>query len=135
MKTVFLASDHAGYELKSALNAFLTEHGYKVEDLGPLNYDANDDYPDTIGPLARAMADNHAAFGIAIGGSGQGEAIVCNRTEGVRAIVYYGGKTEILTLSRQHNNANVLSLGARFLTQEEAKEAALLWLQTDYTIE
>jgi ribose 5-phosphate isomerase B len=133
MKKIFLASDHAGYELKSALGAFLGERGYIIEDLGPLSYEPLDDYPDTIGPLARAIADDKAAFGIAIGASGQGEAMVCNRTASVRAAVYYGNNKEVLTLSRQHNNANVLSLGAKFLTQEEAKDAVLLWLETDFS--
>lgn len=135
MKKVFLASDHAGYELKSALNAFLTEHGYVLEDLGPSNYEPLDDYPDTIGPLARAIAGDKAAFGIAIGASGQGEAMVCNRTPGVRAAVYYGGNKEIVKLSREHNDANVLSLGTKFLSQEEAKEAVLLWLETPFSNE
>lgn len=135
MKKVYVASDHAGYELKEALGAFLTERGYQVQDLGPFGFDPVDDYPDTIGPLARAIADEKGAFGIAIGGSGQGEAMVCNRTPGVRAAVYYGGNKEILKLSREHNDANVLSLGARFISQEEAKEAVLLWLATDFTNE
>lgn len=132
MKKVYLASDHAGYELKSALQAYLNERGYQTEDLGPFDYEPLDDYPDTIGPLARAIAEDASAFGIAIGGSGQGEAMVCNRTSGVRAAVYYGGNKDIITLSRQHNNANVLSLGAKFLSQEEAKEAVLLWLETAF---
>ncbi len=135
MKKVFLASDHAGYELKEALAVFLGEHGYQVEDLGPAGFDANDDYPDTIAPLARAIADDKNAMGIAIGGSGQGEAVVCNRVPGVRAAVYYGGNKDIVKLSREHNDANVLSLGARFISQEEAKDAVQLWLTTDFTNE
>jgi ribose 5-phosphate isomerase B len=135
MKKVFIASDHAGYELKEALSVFLTERGYQVNDLGPSSFDPLDDYPDTIGPLARAIAGDKTAFGIAIGASGQGEAMVCNRTSGVRAAVYYGGNKEIITLSRQHNDANVLSLGAKFLSQEEAKDVGLLWLQTDASLE
>jgi ribose 5-phosphate isomerase B len=135
MKKVYIASDHAGFELKSALGAFLGERGYIVEDLGPHNYELADDYPDTIGPLARAIADDKTAFGIAIGYSGQGEAMVCNRTNGVRAAVYYGGNKDIITLSREHNDANVLSLGAKFLSQDEAKEAVLLWLETPFSNE
>lgn len=135
MKKVFLASDHAGYELKEALGIFLNERGYVVEDLGPSSFDPADDYPDTIGPLARAIADDKTAFGIAIGASGQGEAMVCNRTAGVRAAVYYEGNKEIIKLSREDNDANVLSLGAKFLTQEEAKEAVLLWLETPFSNE
>ncbi|HEV8666655.1 MAG TPA: RpiB/LacA/LacB family sugar-phosphate isomerase [Candidatus Paceibacterota bacterium] len=135
MKKVFLASDHAGFELKSALAVFLGERGYVVEDLGPHNYELADDYPDTIAPLARAVADDKESFGIAIGYSGQGEAMVCNRVNGVRAAVYYGVNKEILTLSRQHNDANVLSLGAHFLSQDEAKEAVLLWIETPFSNE
>lgn len=119
--------------MKSALSAYLSERGYIVEDLGPANYEPLDDYPDTIGPLARAVAGDKTAFGIAIGASGQGEAMVCNRMNGVRAAVYYGGNTDILKLSREHNNANVLSLGARFVSQEEAKDATLAWLETDFS--
>lgn len=135
MKKVYLASDHAGFELKSALNAFLTERGYTVQDLGPSEYNEVDDYPDTIAPLAHALKDDAGSFGVVIGGSGQGEAIVCNRIAGVRAAVYYGGNLDIVKLSREHNDANVLSLGARFLSQDEAKEAVHLWLTTDFSNE
>jgi ribose 5-phosphate isomerase B len=130
---VFIASDHAGFELKEALIPFLTEHGYDVQDLGPATFDKNDDYPLTIGPLARAVADDAAACGIVIGMSGQGEAMEANRYKGVRAAVFYGGTQDILKLSRQHNHANVLSLGAKFVSQQEAKEVVLLWLQTEFS--
>ena len=135
MKKIYLASDHAGYELKEALGVYLTERGFEVQDLGPSSFDPNDDYPDTIGPLARAVADDKDAMGIAIGGSGQGEAMVCNRVPGVRAAVYYGGSSDIIKLSREHNDANVLSLGARFITQEEAKQAVQLWLDIKFSSE
>lgn len=133
MKKVYLASDHAGFELKEALAAHLSERGFMPEDLGPFTHEPEDDYPDTIAPLARKVASEPGSFGIAIGGSGQGEAMVCNRFKGVRAAVYYGGKAEILPLSREHNDANVLSLGARFLSAEEAKEAALSWLNGSFS--
>lgn len=133
MSKVFLASDHAGFELKEALLPFLRERGYEVEDLGPATFEKEDDYPDTIGMLARAVADDKKSFGIAIGASGQGEAMAANRTPGVRAAVFYGGDTELLKLSRQHNDANILSLGARFISQEAAKSAVLLWLQTEFS--
>jgi ribose 5-phosphate isomerase B len=135
MKKVFLASDHAGFELKEALIPFLTERGYEIDDLGPHTFDKNDDYPLTIGPLARAVADNKEALGIAIGLSGQGEAMEANRSAGVRAAEYYGGTMEVIKLAREHNNANVLSLGAKFISQQEAKDAVLLWLQTDFSNE
>ena len=132
-KKIYLASDHAGFELKEALVAFLTERNFQVEDLGPHTYEKADDYPDTIAPLARAVAGEKGALGIALGMSGQGEAMVANRYKGVRAAVYYGGPQEILTLSRQHNDANVLSLGAKFLSQEAAKDAVILWVMTDFS--
>lgn len=132
---IYIASDHAGFARKQSLTAFLREQGKDVEDLGPSIYIEGDDYPDTIAPLAQYVAQNKGSFGIAIGGSGQGEAIVCNRVPGVRAAVYYGGPYEILTLSREHNNANVLSLGARFLSDAEAQKAVILWLDTAFSSE
>ncbi len=132
---IFLASDHAGYELKEALLVFLVERGYELEDCGPMAYEPTDDYPDYILPMAAKVAQNKGTFGIAIGGSGQGEAIVCNRIKGARAAVYYGKAPEMLKLSREHNDANILSLGARFLTQDEAKEAVLTWLATPFSAE
>ena len=144
MKKVFLASDHVGFELKEALVSFLSEHGYEVQDLGPAIYEQDDDYPDTIGLLVRAIEDDKTAFGIAIGASGQGEAMVANRALGVRASVYYGPapKTQtdisgkslgILESPRAHEDSNVLCLGARFLSQEDAKEAVIRWLETPFT--
>lgn len=132
---VFLASDHAGYELKEALSPFLAERGFEVQDLGPLEYKPDDDYPDYLLMLGRYVADAKGSMGIGIGGSGQGEAIAVNRVKGARAAVYYGGPEEIVKLSREHNDANVLSLGARFLTQEQAKNAVILWLNTPFSQE
>lgn len=130
---IFLASDHAGFELKEALIPYLKERGYEFEDLGPFTNDPGDDYPDTVLPVALRLTEHKDALGIVIGGSGQGEAMACNRIHGVRAAVYYGGNKQVLTLSREHNNANVLSLGARLMSQEEAKEAVELWLKTPYS--
>lgn len=134
-KKIYLASDHVGFELKEALIPYLKERGYEPEDLGPSMPDQNDDYPDTIMPLAIKIANEPEARGIAIGGSGQGEAMVCNRFHGVRAAVYYGGTEEIIKLSREHNNANVLALGARFLEQQKAKEVVFTWLHTEFSSE
>jgi ribose 5-phosphate isomerase B len=133
MAKIYLASDHAGYELKEALAPFLGERGYEVEDLGPLSLDPNDDYPDYLMMLGRHVAGEKGAMGIGIGGSGQGEAIAANRVKGARAAVFYGGPDEIIKLSREHNDANILSLGARFLTQEQAKDAVILWLTTTFS--
>jgi len=132
MTKIFLASDHAGYEMKEALAPFLTERGFDVEDLGPATLDANDDYPDYLMKLGREVADHRGSFGIGIGGSGQGEAMAANRSPGARAAVYYGGSDEILKLSREHNDANILSIGARFVSIEEAKNAVALWIGTPF---
>lgn len=136
---IYLASDHAGFELKKKIGQWLREWGYKegedFEDLGPHEYDPDDDYPVLIKSAAEAVAkdpENNRA--IAIGGSGQGEAMTCNAflQEGVRAGVYYGAKPEIVRLMREHNNANVLSLGARFVSDQEAKEAVKIFLETPF---
>lgn len=130
---IYLGSDHAGYELKKNLCAFLEELGTAYADMGPLHYDAQDDYPDYILPTAQQVAQEPGALGIVIGGSGQGEAYAANKVKGVRAALYYGGPREIITLSKTHNNANVLSLGARFVTETEAREVLQLWLETQFT--
>jgi ribose 5-phosphate isomerase B len=130
---IFLASDHAGFELKEALSVFLRERKYEVDDLGPTTLDPNDDYPDYLRLLGAHVAGEAGSMGIGIGGSGQGEAMAVNRVKGARAAVFYGGPDEIIKLSREHNNANVLSLGARFLSQEAAKEAVALWLTTPFS--
>jgi len=130
---IFLASDHAGFELKNKLVEHLRSKGRDVKDYGPLNLDLGDDYPKLIKPLAHAVALEPGSMGVAIGMSGQGEAMECNRVKGVRAAVYYGGPVEILTLSRQHNDANVLALGARFLSVDEAKAAVDVWLSTPFS--
>lgn len=131
---IFFAGDHAGFELKQKLIEFVRLLGYEVEDLGPFSYDAGDDYPDYVVPAARAVGnDPERSRGVVIGGSGQGEAMCANRIRGVRAAVYYGGSLEVVKKTREHNNANILSLGARFMNEEEAKLAVKLWLETPFS--
>jgi len=131
---IYIGTDHAGYDLKEKLVLFLKEElGHDVVDLGAEMFDVQDDYPDFIRPVAQAVASDKESVGIILGGSGQGEAMVANRVHGVRATVYYGGPTEIITLSRAHNDANVLSLGARFISSEEAQEVVSLWLKTSFS--
>jgi len=130
---IFLGSDHAGFQLKEEVKGFLIKKGYSVEDKGALQYQAEDDYPDFIRPVAEAVSkDPENVRGIIFGGSGQGEAMCANRIKGVRAAVYYGGTVHIVELSREHNNANVLSLGARFLHSDEAKTAVDFWLRAKF---
>lgn len=130
---VYFASDHAGYELKERLKPFVAKLGHEVEDLGPASYVETDDYPDTCLPAAKAVAANPGACAVVIGGSGQGEAIVANRVAGVRAAVYYGGTLDIIRITREHNDANMLALGARFLMEDEAQYAVNLFLKTKFT--
>ncbi len=132
---IFLGGDHAGFELKGKLIEFARSLGHEVFDLGPLVYDETDDYPDFIAPVAKAVAADNKAFGLVIGGSGQGEAMAANRFKGVRAAVYYGGNTEIVKISREHNDSNVLAIGARFASAAEAKRATKLWLETPFSNE
>ena len=129
---IHLAADHAGFELKEKIKEYLQEKGYKITDHGALEYNQKDDYPDFILPAARAVAKDPNSFGIIMGGSGQGEAIAANRVKGVRAAVYYGETEEIVRLSRKHNNANILSLGARFLSFSKAFHAIDLWLKEPF---
>lgn len=129
---VYLASDHAGFELKKHLTSFLEAEGYDVEDIGPHTFDAGDDYPDYMFPLAEKVRES-GAFGIALGGSGQGEAIALNKVEGVRAGVWYGGDKEIVKLLREHNDARILSLGARFISSAEAEEVVQLFISTSFS--
>lgn len=129
---IYIASDHAGVDLKQKLINHLKETGQEVEDCGAHKMGPEDDYPDFIYPCAVKVSQNPGSMGIVIGGSGQGEAMVANKVKGIRAVVYYGAHEEIISLSREHNNANVLSLGARFLTPEQAERAVDLWIETGF---
>jgi len=130
---IYLATDHRGFELKEKIKTWLSEWDYEYEDMGAYEYDKDDDYPDFISKAAeRVSLDLENSKAIVLGGSGQGEAIVANRQKGVRAVVYYGGSEEIVKLSRQHNDANILSLGASFLDEETVKKMIKLWLKTDF---
>ena len=129
---IVLASDHAGFDLKNHVKEHLIKDGYQVEDFGAYEYDSTDDYPDFILPAARVVASSSKIFGIIFGGSGQGEAMAANRVKGVRAAVYYDGPAKIIKYSREHNNSNILSLGARFISKEKALEVIELWLKTPF---
>lgn len=146
---IYLAGDHAGFRLKAMLAEQLPLHGHEVEDLGPTEIDPDDDYPDYVMPLAERVAAEDGAFGIVCAGSGQGEAMCANRVQGVRAAVYYGKMRaqgsldregahsedgyDAVRLPRKHNNANVLSIGARFVSPVEAIEAVNVFLSTPFS--
>ena len=129
---IHLATDHAGLELKNNIKDYLISKGQDVTDHGAHEYDAQDDYPDYIFPCAKAVAADPESRGIILGGSGQGEAMAANRVRGVRAAVYYGSEKEIVQLSRVHNNANVLSLGARFISEQVIYEVIETWLDKPF---
>ena len=130
--TNHLATDQAGLELKNSIKKYLIEKNYNVKDHGAHEYDALDDYPDFIFPCAKAVAKDAESRGIILGGSGQGEAMAANRVKGVRAAVFYNGPEDIIKLSRQHNNANILSLGARFMSEKEIYKIIEIWFETDF---
>jgi ribose 5-phosphate isomerase B len=135
--TIYFASDHAGFELKNELMAYVAnELGFTTVDCGAHTFDAEDDYTDVVSVAAeKVAASNGEGRAIVLGGSGQGEAMCANRFPGVRATAYYHHDLDIIRLSREHNDANVLSLGARFLGVDAAKEAVALWLQVPFTHE
>jgi ribose 5-phosphate isomerase B len=146
---VYFAADHAGFELKNLLLAYVRDElGHEVEDCGPFSYEPGDDYPTLIGGGAEKLGTDALAGldsrGVFIGASGQGEAMAANRHRGVRAALYYGptprsqtdieGKElDMLSSTREHNDANALVLAARFLTPEEAKEVLKRWLSLPFS--
>lgn len=148
---IILASDHAGYELKESLKIFLNNlfnsnrvgkikifgesaKSIKVYDVGPHNFVKDDDYPDYISKASDMVSKNpEHVKAIIIGGSGQGEAMCANRYRNVRATTYYGGNSQIISLSREHNDSNVLSLGARYVSRRDAEKAVVIWLETAFS--
>ncbi len=134
--TIHLATDHAGFSHKEAIASWLKESGFVVVDHGAAVFEAEDDFPDYISQAALAVSRApEETRGLIFGGSGNGEAMMANRFPGVRAAVYYGGTPEIVTLSREHNDSNILSIGARFVSIEDAKAVIEVWLQTDVLAE
>lgn len=146
---IALSTDHAGFEQLKLLEEFLKSKGHDCVNFGPKEFDGEDDYPDFIFPAAKAVASGDCEAGIIMGGSGQGEAMAANRVKGVRCTVYYGPAKavgavdaeggaasddyEILRLSKEHNNANMLSFAARFVPQNEIEKAAELWLNQTFS--
>lgn len=124
-----IAADHAGYELKEALKKYLSEKGYEAVDFGT-NSTESMDYPDVAHPLAEALENGEFGFGIAICGSGNGISMTLNKHQKVRAALCWN--TELAALARQHNNANVLSLPARFISTDEAKAIVDSYLQASF---
>jgi len=131
---IILAADHAGFERKNELLEFLKSESFDVDDVGAHVFDKDDDYPEFMVKAAmRVVEDPENVKAVIFGKSGEGEAIVANRFPGVRAAVWYGGSLDIIRLSREHNDANVLSIGAGFATKDEMTAAVKLWLSTPFS--
>ena len=128
---VYLGSDHAGFELKTRLIQWLTEAGHEPVDCGPEAYVHDDDYPPHVMRAARGVVGDPGSLGIVIGGSGNGEQIAANKIPGIRAAVAWTDETA--QLARAHNDANVLSLGARMYTIEEAVGFARVFVSTPFS--
>ena len=146
---VYLAADHAGFNLKNALVEHVRTLGHDAEDLGALALDPADDYPDFAKTLAERVLADPGSRGFLICGTGQGEAMAANRLSGIRAAVFYGemrvrealeleGGTsqdgfDVVRLARRHNDANILAIGARFVLASEADEAVRIFLDTPFS--
>ena len=133
---IYVATDHAGFELKETIKKHLEETGHEVYDCGALTLEPGDGYPEYMTRAAESVQKDamHApSMAVIFGGSGQGEAIVANRFRHIRAIVYAGGNLELVKLGREHNDANILSIGARFVTVAEAIQAIDLFLATPFS--
>jgi ribose 5-phosphate isomerase B len=128
---VYVGSDHAGFELKNALVSHLTKAGHDVVDCGPASYDTDDDYPPFCIDTAQRVVADVGSLGIVLGGSGNGEQIAANKVAGVRAALAYN--LETAQLARQHNDANVLGLGARMHTETEAAAIVDAFLGTPFS--
>jgi len=146
---IYLGTDHAGFELKEKVKNFLQKEGFEIEDCGAFEFDKDDDYPDFISKAAKAVSkDPENSRGIIFGGSGQAEMMVANKFKGVRCALFYSkaipvraadvtGRIsmdpyEMIRLTREHNNANILSIGVRFVTDEEAIKVVKLWLESPF---
>ena len=132
---IILAADHAGFEMKEYVKRHLESAGHTIEDVGAHSLDLDDDYPVYMQKAVRLLAADDSAVGIVFGGSGQGEAMVMNRHKGIRAIVYVASNPDIAKIGREHNNANVLSVGARFLSATQAWVAVEVFLSTSFSEE
>ena len=128
---VYLGSDHAGFELKAHLVGWLAENGHEPVDCGPATYEPDDDYPPFVIAAALRVAADRGSLGVVIGGSGNGEQIAANKVKGIRAALAWNDETA--ALARQHNDANVVSIGARQHTVGEATALVEVFLNTGFS--
>ncbi|MBB2890414.1 ribose-5-phosphate isomerase [Flexivirga oryzae] len=128
---VHIGGDHAAYEMQRELVSWLTEQGHDVVDHGATTYDDLDDYPVFVLRAAEGVAADEGSLGVVLGGSGNGEQMAANKVKGIRAALCYN--TELAQLARQHNDAQVISIGGRFNTVDEAKEMVKVFLETPFS--
>ena len=126
---IAIASDHAGYDLKENMRKYLEKKGYEITDFGPFSAESSD-YPDFGHPLASAVENNEVELGISMCGSGNGINMAANKHKGIRSALCWN--KEIAALARQHNNANICALPARFISESDAKEIAEIFLTTSF---
>jgi ribose 5-phosphate isomerase B len=129
MKKIGIGGDHAGFEYKTQLKSYLEQLGYQVHDFGPFSNESVD-YPDYIHPMATSIEVGDCELGIAICGSGNGVCMTANKHQGIRAALTWN--TDLAALARQHNNANVICIPARFVDVETAKAMAKIFLETNF---
>ncbi|OIP57209.1 MAG: ribose-5-phosphate isomerase [Candidatus Levybacteria bacterium CG_4_10_14_0_2_um_filter_36_16] len=127
----FLASDHAGFEVKEKVKKMLEDQGHEVEDCGAFEFNPNDDYPDFIKVAAIKVAQNLDSFGIVFGKSGAGEAMAANKIKGIRAFLAINEKNVVL--ARQHNDANVMSIGSELIAEGDIFKLVQLFLETPFS--
>ena len=130
---IHIGGDHAAYDLHQTLVTHLREAGHEVVDHGPFTYDAQDDYPVFVLRAAEAVAADEGSLGVVLGGSGNGEQIAANKVTGIRAALAYSA--ELASLAREHNNAQIVSIGARFTTDEVARQIVDTFVATSFTDE
>ena len=129
MTKIAIGTDHAGYRLKEVLKSYLQGEGHQVEDFGT-DGEESVDYPDFVRPAALSVAEGRNDLGIVLGGSGNGEAMVANKVRGIRCAVCW--TVESAQLAKEHNNANVISMGARLVSEETAKAIVDAWLAAEF---
>lgn len=129
MKTIALGTDHAGYSLKEIIKKYLLKNEYQVNDFGA-HSDQPSDYPDFCRPAAESVVSGTSDYGIVFGGSGNGEAIVANKVPGIRCGLCWN--VESARLTKQHNNANMISIGARMISESEAVDIVKTWLTSEF---
>ncbi|MAG60059.1 ribose-5-phosphate isomerase [Candidatus Woesebacteria bacterium] len=128
---IFIGADHGGYQLKEELKGYLKELGHDVQDIGADKLDPDDDYPDFVLPVAGNVSRDQESRGIVIGRSGNGEVIAANKVKGIRAALCWSEK--VAKKAREHNDANVLSLGADFISASDAKKIVKAFLETSFS--